>query len=504
MPQENPSESTPSSDRTHIGTPSQRATEPSDRRALLAGIGGLAAGALLVGTRSAQAGPLDPPSGPIGSTGISLQEIAERTALPSGIAEPRRPYLGGTINQPGSYYLTGNVADPIFIAATDVSLDLCGFTIQGANPGAGLAAIEFFGAADRVLIRNGRIDARNFVYGVFCSVAASITLEDLEVIGTILPSISGGVDIQAGSAVCRRVTVTSFRSGISIPAGIIDDCHTVGCPAGLGNGSGIIRRSSVRGSGQFTGISVGANSAVLECQVSSSGPGASIRTGAASLVDQCVVSGGRPGIATGDNSAVLRCVVRGAQGIGIDVAGFSRVADCSVTGTTAVAGGDPGVGVRGSQRLRLERSTIANSAAQGVRCTSFDAAISDCSILVNSGVGIECVGPAMIDRCHLANNNGGMFFDALTRVSQCHLDFNGPYGIWATSTTIGGTFIVDCDITRHGNGVDIRTATGSGVFRSRFAGNTTNIIAPAGNFTLIVFGPAAAGTATNPNINIAL
>ena len=491
----------------HSPTPSvppATTSVPADRRALLAGIGGLAAGALLAGARSAHAGPLDPPPGPINPTGVTLGEIAERTALPSGIAEPRRPYLGGEINQPGSYYLVGNLSDIIFINATDVFLDLCGFVVQGANPGAGVAAIECYGSADRILIRNGRIDARNFIYGVLSGVAASVTLEDLEINGTVLHSISAGVAIQAGTAICRRVSVTNFRSGISIPAGIIDDCHTVGCPAGLGNGSGIIRRSSVRGSGQFTGISVGANSAVLECQVSSSGASASIRTGAASLVDQCVVSGGRPGIATGDNSAILRCVVRGAQGVGIDVAGFSRVADCSVTGTTAVAGGDPGVGVRGSQRLRLERSTIANSAAQGVRCTSFDAAISDCSILVNSGVGIECVGPAMIDRCHLANNNGGMFFDALTRVSQCHLDFNGPYGIWATSTTIGGTFIVDCDITRHGNGVDIRTATGSGVFRSRFAGNTTNIIAPAGNFTLIVFGPAAAGTATNPNINIAL
>ena len=98
-----------------------------------------------------------------------------------------------------------------------------------------------------------------------------------------------------------------------------------------------------------------------------------------------------------------------------------------------------------------------------------------------------------------------MFFDALTRVSQCHLDFNGPYGIWATSPSIGGTFINDCDITRHANGVDIRSATGSGVFRSRFAGNTNaDILAPAGNFQLLVFGPAAANASTNPNVNISL
>lgn len=189
----------------------------------------------------------------------------------------------------------------------------------------------------------------------------------------------------------------------------------------------------------------------------------------------------------------------------MDVAGYSRVSDCNISGTAAVPGNDPGIGVRGSQRLRLERSTIAGNAAQGVYCTSFDAAIADCSIIVNSGVGIDCIGPAMIDRCHFANNNGAILVDALTRISQCHLDFNGPFGVQATSTGVGGTFVVDCDITRHTNGVDIRSTSGSGVFRSRFNGNTSaNILAPAGNFQLIVFGPAAANTATNPNINIAL
>lgn len=54
--------------RTPADLPANPAADSSvlaDRRAMLAGIGGLAAGALLLSTRSAQAGPLNPPAGPV-------------------------------------------------------------------------------------------------------------------------------------------------------------------------------------------------------------------------------------------------------------------------------------------------------------------------------------------------------------------------------------------------------------------------------------------------------
>lgn len=491
-------------DHPHNAAPS---SAPADRRALLAGLGGLAAGAFLAGTRSAHAGPLDPPAGPITSTGLTLEELAARTSRPNGIAEPRRPLpdpiTSFQITQPGSYYLTSDTNSGIGIFASDVTLDLCGFTVNG---GFSLGVIEIEQGCERVLIRNGRVNGR-FVpnsRGVSCEVNAQVTLEDLDIVGNAPSGITGGVFILNGSAACRRVSVAGFRSGIIIPTGVIEDCQT-DVPGGIeiSTGPGVVRRCTVRTLGTFSGIRVQANSAVIDCQVINTGTAASISVGNGSIVDQCVVNGGSPGISAGDSCAVLRCVVRDARVSGIRVGGFTRVADCTVSGTIS-DGANLGVGIRGTQRLRVERSTIAFCNAQGVRCTSFDAAISDCSIVGNGGVGIECVGPAMIDRCHLANNNGGMFFDALTRVSQCHLDFNGPYGIWATSTSVGGTFISDCDITRHTNGVDIRSSSGSGVFRCHFAGNTTSIVAPVGNFQLLVTGAAAANAATNPNINIAL
>ncbi|MFN9976214.1 MAG: hypothetical protein ACK58T_40580, partial [Phycisphaerae bacterium] len=114
-----------------------------DRRALLAGIGGLAAGALLVGSNAAHAGPLNPPAGPIASTGKTLTEVEPRIAINS----TNTPGSSATssifrITQPGSYYLTGNVVGlagrhGIEIAASSVTLDLGGFTVDGTASGSG-------------------------------------------------------------------------------------------------------------------------------------------------------------------------------------------------------------------------------------------------------------------------------------------------------------------------------------------------------------------------------
>lgn len=485
-------------------------SQTADRRALLAGLGGLAAGVFLAGSRGAHAGPLDPPAGPVGSTGLTLDDLAARASRAGGIAEPRRPLPDPSGNviivESGSYYLTRNTdAAGLTIGAADVTLDLCGHTLAGSPGG---YVVRTSPGCERLVIRNGRLDGRENAcqYGVRSESDVQITLEDLEIIGaSAADATSFGVSCTLGTLLARRVSVASFFNGFNAPAGLLEDCRT-DVPRGIvmTTGPSIVRRCVVRNASSLAGISVPPSSAVVECQVVQAGSIPGIFAGTGSLVDQCVVSGGRPGIRAVDQCLIVRSLVRGSQGVGIDAGAFARVADCAVNSTAAVVGGDPGIGVRCSQRLRLERSIISGNAGSGVRVTGFDAAISDCSIVFNGAVGVQCVGPATIDRCHLANNNGGILCDALTRVDHCHLDFNGPYGIWATSTTIGGTFVTDCDITRHTNGVDIRTATGSGVFRSRFAGNSNDIITPGGNFALIVFGPAAAAAATNPNINIAL
>lgn len=78
--------------------------------------------------------------------------------------EPRTPVAGGgaaTISQPGSYYLTGNIAvssgNGVTITVNHVTLDLNGFTISStANPASG-TGILLSSSLTNICIRNGSI-----------------------------------------------------------------------------------------------------------------------------------------------------------------------------------------------------------------------------------------------------------------------------------------------------------------------------------------------------------
>jgi hypothetical protein len=121
-------------------------TKNIDRRALLAGVGGVVAGSLIA--KKAMAGVLNPPPGPVGPTGRRLSSIANMIArTPGGIAEARTPVQGLSpssdalyeITAPGSYYLTENIqgvgsSHGIRISSPNVDLDLCGFHMIGAAP----------------------------------------------------------------------------------------------------------------------------------------------------------------------------------------------------------------------------------------------------------------------------------------------------------------------------------------------------------------------------------
>ena len=114
-------------------------------------------------------GPLDPPLPPGSTDSVRL---------------PGTPISGPTtISQPGVYYLTRNISvtgavTPITIIASDVTLDLGGFTIDGDDT-AGTYGILLHGTADRTRIRNGSIVDFNF--GISAEQATEVTIDNLEV-----------------------------------------------------------------------------------------------------------------------------------------------------------------------------------------------------------------------------------------------------------------------------------------------------------------------------------
>ena len=127
----------------------------------------LAAALICLFTWSASARQLDPPVGPITRTFKTLTEVEPRIAV-NATNTPGDTNNMFIISQPGSYYLTGNISAPLFtiksgikITASNVTLDLMGFTLKGvASSGNGIKAIA---SGSTVLygitIRNGKVDS---------------------------------------------------------------------------------------------------------------------------------------------------------------------------------------------------------------------------------------------------------------------------------------------------------------------------------------------------------
>jgi len=119
------------------------------RIASLIGAVGLFAGAAVL-----VAGPLNPPPGSPAPTYKTLGEVQPRTPVQT---LPGNAQALHVISQPGSYYLTAKVTgvsgkSGILVTSNDVTIDLCGFELDGA--GVGLGAVSAQGVSG-LCVRNG-------------------------------------------------------------------------------------------------------------------------------------------------------------------------------------------------------------------------------------------------------------------------------------------------------------------------------------------------------------
>lgn len=280
--------------------------------------------AVLAGT--AMAGPLMPPAGAVGATGKTLTEVEPRIAVnatntPGNVAAVYR------ITQPGSYYLTGNVAavgkNGIEIAADGVTVDLGGFAISGSDSAS--SGITVTGvAATKVTIHNGTIE--NFI-------GSAVSLG--------MPNVTG-----AKANVLRDLRIIAGAAdGVIVgPGALVEDC-------------------TVRGTA--TGIWVGSESVVRRCSVSGAA-GTGLRISGSSMVSDCVVSGCGIGIDLGSGSTARSCSVASSAGVGITSSDGVNIESCTV-----VFSGTDGISMGWGSRARgcLVNSNGRDGIVFGSYCT---------------------------------------------------------------------------------------------------------------------------------------
>jgi parallel beta-helix repeat protein len=258
------------------------------------------------------AGPLTPPAGPIASTYKTLGDIEPRIPINAQTC-PGGPTFCYGIAQPGSYYLTGDLAGEsgkqvIRIGANNVTIDLNGFSIVG-GPGSVDGINGDILDISNVTVRNGTI--RN------CGDHA-INTEPTQ-IGWLIENVratnnGGGIQLGRHSIVRNCISVANQGTGIGVIWGsTIENCIAdnnirgivagyattiTGCSAQYNDDYGIfafdgstVTTSSARHN-TTDGFRIDANSRISNCTATENGrDGIRLGTGCTATGNSCSLNG---------------------------------------------------------------------------------------------------------------------------------------------------------------------------------------------------------------------
>lgn len=211
-------------------------------------------------------GSLTPPAGPPVASMKTLDQVEARTPVNLTTC-PGNATAVHVISTPGSYYLTGNVttetlATGITISASNVTLDLNGFTLIRLT-GAGGTAISV-GGFKGIHIRNGSIaGGTTQTGGVFTTAGWSAGL---------LSAPSSG-NIHVSDLTVRGVQTTGIQTSTG---GVVERCQVDTC-GGTGISAFFITDCVVRSaSGDAITAGDGEEASVRNCFATSVGDGAGI------------------------------------------------------------------------------------------------------------------------------------------------------------------------------------------------------------------------------------
>lgn len=248
-------------------------------------------------------GSLTPPGAP-GPTMKSLDEIYTAATSAKSVATainaqntPGNATATFVISQPGSYYLAANLAGEsgksgIVVGASDVTIDLAGFTLTGADDGIyGITGATL--SEQNIHITNGTF--RNWAdTAVYFPSSGRCVVSDLTLIDNKDSGISLGIFSRVENCLVQGGTVGFFLdSGTSIRKTTI--FNTTGSAIALSSGNGHVEDCNISNCSYGIGESAGGDARITGCIINNiTNTGISLCANnyvADNLISDCAVAG---------------------------------------------------------------------------------------------------------------------------------------------------------------------------------------------------------------------
>lgn len=300
---------------------------------------GLLALVTLCPIRSAPAGDIDPPGAPEATPGPEPRVAINSVNTPGDDESHFR------IAESGSYYLEGNhlflgteEKHGILIEASNVTLDLSGFTLDGWNPIA-------------VPHPNSSLSG----------VMASFEMENITVhSGTVRDWGESGIDLSNARSTLVEGIGASDNDSYGVRTGVGSVVH--GCTASQNGAAGIRMSSTGTVMGCTTianggaGISAAGSNTVSGCAARENiGPGITVAGG--STVNGCVALNNEAGGIVGSRAIIVNCTASFNSVEGIRVEQDSLVLENLCANTPSIAGDRVGIRATASGN-RIEGNTV--------------------------------------------------------------------------------------------------------------------------------------------------
>jgi parallel beta-helix repeat protein len=435
---------------------------------------------LLLHPSSFGQGSLTPPAAPA-PTFKTLQQIEPRIDLqnaPASAVTTSDPNFHFIITQPGSYYLSANLAatkiSGIQINAEGVTLDLNGFEVSRTP--IGTSGIEIAATAHRATVRNGSI--KGFATGVNSVLSGTFPRSCLFQGLTVSGCNSRGIRAGDGAVLefCR-VHDNSGGDGIFAGAGsTLSNCtasnNTTTHGISAGNGSTLSNctaNANVTG-GSGVGISAGLGCSLINCSANNNSGDYGIKTSSSCSLTNCSVINNSVtfGIFAEGGSSLINCSASSNTGAALFSAGIGSGVQSTVTNCTA----------------STNKTTISTTETTGMGIYVQDgSSVQNCTAVANSGDGIN-----------IGNNS-------LARENNC-----SGNGI-TTAGNAGGVHATGSDNRIEGNNVTVNDrgidvdGTGNFIVRNTASGNTVNYAIVASNKDAQQLSPGSAFVSTDPWAN---